>query len=91
MHCHCSVGSPSVHTSIAGSCGDTGFRQECPDIPEDRLDLEATSDDDVSTGSGFIYDDEVLNALVNDKFGIRRSETELEKIELVGTSTDVAG
>ena len=60
-------------------------------IPEERIDLDATSDDEVSTGSGFIYDDDILDDLLNDKFGLKRTETEQEKAELVGTSFVVAG
>ena len=33
---------------------------ECSDSSDERIDLDATSDDDVSTGSGFVYDDHVL-------------------------------
>ena len=64
---------------------------EGSDSSDERIDLDVTSDDDVSTGSGFVYDDHVLEEILSDRFGTQRAETQMEKNGLVGTSTEVAG
>jgi hypothetical protein len=43
---------------------------------EDLADLQSMTDDEVSTGSGFVYDEEVLNDLFTDKYGQKRQEME---------------
>ena len=64
---------------------------ETPIIPEDRIDLEAESDEDVPVGGGFVYDDEVLREILNDRFGTSRSLIERQKRDLVGSFIVVSG
>ena len=64
---------------------------EGSDSSDERMDLDVTSDDDVSNGSGFIYDDNVLEELLTGRFGTQRAEAQIEKDGLVGISTEVAG
>ena len=62
------------------------------DNPDDfHLDLDATEDDFVPSGSGFEYGDAIINELMHDRFGASRTETLTKTAELLGTSTDVAG
>lgn len=51
---------------------------------EDQADLESLSDDEVSTGSGFVYNEEVLNDLFTDKYGQRRQDMEKKKQNCLG-------
>ena len=43
------------------------------DIGDDYLDIEENEDEDVSLGSGFIYDDEVITEIFSDRFGAQRA------------------
>ena len=56
------------------------------DPSEESFDLETEEDDAIPIGSGFVFEDEFLNKLMNDRFGQKRIETEAIKRELVGTS-----
>ena len=58
---------------------------------DDRIDLDGTEDEEVPVGAGFEYDDEVINELMNDRFGAKRAEVKAKKLDLIGTSTSVAG
>ena len=50
------------------------------DNPDDfRLDLDATEDDFVPSGSGFEYGDAIINELMHDRFGASRTETLTKK------------
>ena len=59
------------------------------DISEEEVNLGASEDDNVSVGSGIVYDDEVVAELLSDRFGKRRQEVEQEKQQLVGTTINV--
>ena len=53
---------------------------ETPAINQDDLgDLEAMTDDEVSTGSGFVYDEEEESYLYSEKYGQKRQRMEKEK------------
>ena len=54
-------------------------------------DEQEEEDERIPTGSGYVYDDEVLNELLSDRFGTRRAEVERKKVELLGTSVHVGG
>ena len=55
------------------------------------LDLCPDEDDNVSTGSGFVYNELVLGELVSDRYVEKRLETERKKIQLLGETTTVSG
>ena len=62
------------------------------DMDEDRLDLDAGLEDNaIPSGSGFIYDDEIINDMMNDRFGARRVATEHKKTEMIGTHFNISG
>ena len=62
------------------------------DMDEDRVDLEVGVEDNaIPSGSGFIYDDEIINDMMNDRFGARRAATEHKKTEMIGTHFIISG
>lgn len=61
------------------------------DIGDDYLDIEENEDEDVSLGSGFIYDDEVITEIFSDRFGAQRARASSKKEQMIGKTTDVGG
>ena len=56
------------------------------DMDKDRFDLDVGVEDNaIPSGSGFIYDDEIINDMMNDRFGARRAATEDKKPEMICT------
>ena len=73
---------------MSGSAAEIVISAALPDItPEDQIDLLIDEDEDVPVGSGFEYDEDTTE----DRFGQKRMETELQKLELLGTSVNVSG
>ena len=76
-------------SSRGGNAAEISVSDDDPS--EESFDLETEEDDAIPIGSGFVFEDEFLNELMNDRFGQKRIETEAKKRDLVGTSVNVTG
>ena len=54
-------------------------------------DIQEEEDESVPLGSGFVYDDETLNELMNDVLGTRRVEVGLTKASMLGETVNENG
>ena len=58
---------------------------------EDESQEQTEEDDMPPVGSGYVYEDGVLNEVLSDRFGARRREIEQLKEQLVGQTVNVSG
>ena len=63
----------------------------CDSSLEGDANLALEEDEAVPVGSDFLYEDEAIEDLINDKYGHLRIETEQRKQELMCTTTSVSG
>ena len=66
-------------------------QHEEQDEGEEMPDMVEAEDDVAPQGSGFVYDENIVNELLQDRYGTLRAQTEDKKKELIGTSTTVRG
>ena len=58
---------------------------------ETEVQESNTEDERPPIGSGYVYDDQVLNELLSDRYGTRRAEIEVIKNNMVGETVNVGG
>ena len=65
------------------------FDSENKEDVEERMDMAEGDDEVAPQGSGFVYDEDFVNDLLQDRYGTLRAQTEQKKKDLIGTKTTV--